>query len=1296
MTGKAEDGSVTLLHISDLQFGYRHRFGNLAAGDPDAEFDSLFGRLREDLTALADQGMRPEVIVVSGDLAEKGQLKEYEDAHEFLVRLCDTLALPRRRVVLVPGNHDVNWKLCEAYFLQEEASEGKPRVPYWPKWSPYAQMFDEFFSEHADITFTEEEPWSFWELSDLKLVVAGLNSTYLESHRKGDHFGHVGERQLRAIADRLGEYQKCGWFRLGVVHHNVSRGPVNDDENLRDAELLGELLGPSLNLLLHGHTHSSGMSWLGQEGLPVISTGSAALSAEARPGEVPNQFQLVRLEAGGLTRWTRSYAPERRRWIADPRSSQDGNDWRVKYEISFASTGATFNRSENGPEREPSSPEPDAPRADTTAVAAGDPAKWYMERLAAPRQTVFNEVSEALRNDGSGILITGPEGAGKTCLLEALLSRHRDDKDLNLVPVRLEGQTDPQQALGLALQFRFGGSFVPDGNAVLDSLPPALPSGTVLLVDNANTRNATDAVCWIREHFRAVPTVVTSRTGDTSQFPGFVPIKLGTIGERDAREILQEFELEAAITQEVIARAGGNPQALRQQAAAARAKSPTDREPIESMKWPRSARRSLWLIAMLPCSILSYELLEEVGGFDQTALDMIEDYAVGEAVLRGEYESRYLSVHPQLARFCRETVMPKVQPKDSNELIADAVSYYVRWLDGGPPVEAIDAAYDNLMYLLGNAQVADDLRADLAVALIGDSLDDPTGYMPSRGLVHMLREPDLRNLLEETAQEVGSLRAGPIFKNLGLFIYRANEVGAEYLLRKAKDAYDNVGDERGSASVDWLLGCAAEDSGNGEEAADLFRESRTNSTDPEIHALSYHFEGRAKYHWEDFEAARRSFEQVKTKMGEFKPDVQLKINRGLAYVKLAQAEDGDYEAVETELVELRNQAKKNSLPREAARCTRHIGKAQLARGDLEGATQSLESARADFRQLGDLRGLGATLCDLATALRRRKKYYEAATRAKESLDIARGKDDITFPMKSPIGVARAEIELAEIKRSNQSRDHIDDHLRRACNIFEGIGHPQAAIVAEQLGFARRDAPFQQVKGVVFDLVDTLAVVSPRAYEDAKKEISKRLGVDHALFKEAWARSRKKASREAKWSARERIKWVAEELKHELSNKALDDLAEKEAEIWTQSVTIDDSAIKTLRVLKENGLKVALVTNGSSAMLELPGRLKLKEHLDVSLLSCEVESLKPEAGIYEEAVKAIGLKAKDCMYVGDGSDRELEGAIAVGMFAVRMIGHRDQRPHYTNRDSLDWHATVTSLDELLVRMGLADPEELNDD
>src|SRR5262249_13002964 len=195
--------------------------------------DSLFARLHEDLAKLADaRGLWPDLVVVTGDLAETGMGSEFDQVVEFLERLVEAVDVPRHRVAVVPGNHDVNRIACQASFLNEQATGQQPVPPYWPKWRHYAAAFEHFYGSGtwsgggARPLFAPEQPWTLFEMADLRVVVAGLNSTMAESHRDTDHYGWVGEDQLRWFTERLRRYRNEGWLVLGAVHHNAVRGAV--------------------------------------------------------------------------------------------------------------------------------------------------------------------------------------------------------------------------------------------------------------------------------------------------------------------------------------------------------------------------------------------------------------------------------------------------------------------------------------------------------------------------------------------------------------------------------------------------------------------------------------------------------------------------------------------------------------------------------------------------------------------------------------------------------------------------------------------------------------------------------------------------------------------------------------------------------------------------------------------------------------------------------------------------------------------------------------------------------------
>jgi 3',5'-cyclic AMP phosphodiesterase CpdA len=310
---------VTILHVSDTQFGEYHRFGD--------GIDSLASNLIVDLRGLGNEGIPPiELIIFSGDIAEKGLKSEYAQARAFIDGLCAHTGLDYERVVVVPGNHDVNWGLAESYFAACRGDETEPREPYGRKWKHY-QAF--VASLHGEAAFTEDQPYRLHQFEDLRLAVAVLNSNWKETHRKEDHYGWCGKEQLRWFEDQLSSAGDLA--RLAVVHHNARRKATADNENLRDEDDLTEILGPHLDLLLHGHTHQGKEDRL-SDGTLVLATGSTAVTPEWRPAEVPNQYQILRLEPTAITRWGRQW--DGRKWIADPRISRSGNEWRVT--LSFA------------------------------------------------------------------------------------------------------------------------------------------------------------------------------------------------------------------------------------------------------------------------------------------------------------------------------------------------------------------------------------------------------------------------------------------------------------------------------------------------------------------------------------------------------------------------------------------------------------------------------------------------------------------------------------------------------------------------------------------------------------------------------------------------------------------------------------------------------------------------------------------------------------------------------------------------------------------------------------------------
>ncbi|MCP4699666.1 MAG: NACHT domain-containing protein, partial [Gammaproteobacteria bacterium] len=197
----------------------------------------------------------------------------------------------------------------------------------------------------------------------MKIVAAGLNSTMQESHRKKDHHGEVGKIQLQWFAERLEEYKRRGWFRIGTIHHNVRRGAVDDDEHLQDFDLLYDKLRGLLNLLLHGHTHKGDWDVL-EDNVPILAAGSTALQTGQLPHGLSNQYQIIQIEPNLLTRWCRAYAPELKKWIADPRADPDGDNGKYTKTTIFAQAKETLPDGAGTEGEKPKTPDKDERRHD--------------------------------------------------------------------------------------------------------------------------------------------------------------------------------------------------------------------------------------------------------------------------------------------------------------------------------------------------------------------------------------------------------------------------------------------------------------------------------------------------------------------------------------------------------------------------------------------------------------------------------------------------------------------------------------------------------------------------------------------------------------------------------------------------------------------------------------------------------------------------------------------------------------------------------------------------------------------
>jgi 3',5'-cyclic AMP phosphodiesterase CpdA len=238
-----------VLHISDLHFGKEHGFRNHLAKGVDRRLgeESLMEALLDDLAALQIGGGDIAFVAVTGDLTWSGDPHEFENAARMLSELASQLRLHPSQIVVVPGNHDIEWR--DEHGDIDENSELN-----------YSMFCERLYGAAPSDEFARIHRFS----TGAGLVTClALNSCRIE-RRANAGLGFVGRKQLATVAKELAGDSASNELRIALVHHHlVSVNYVEevDWETKRvslmlDAEsVLRYMISLGVRLVLHGHQH---------------------------------------------------------------------------------------------------------------------------------------------------------------------------------------------------------------------------------------------------------------------------------------------------------------------------------------------------------------------------------------------------------------------------------------------------------------------------------------------------------------------------------------------------------------------------------------------------------------------------------------------------------------------------------------------------------------------------------------------------------------------------------------------------------------------------------------------------------------------------------------------------------------------------------------------------------------------------------------------------------------------------------------------------------------------------------
>jgi HAD superfamily hydrolase (TIGR01662 family) len=105
-----------------------------------------------------------------------------------------------------------------------------------------------------------------------------------------------------------------------------------------------------------------------------------------------------------------------------------------------------------------------------------------------------------------------------------------------------------------------------------------------------------------------------------------------------------------------------------------------------------------------------------------------------------------------------------------------------------------------------------------------------------------------------------------------------------------------------------------------------------------------------------------------------------------------------------------------------------------------------------------------------------------------------------------------------------------------------------------------------------------------------------------------------------------------------------------AEYRPESI-VPDEVRETLAQLKESGYIMAVLSNRDKPFVDVLESHRILEFFDFSAAGGEVNSYKPEPGLFEYALKRANITPQEAMYVGDNYFADVVGSRRAGLMPV---------------------------------------------
>lgn len=318
-----EDKSINILHLSDLHL------------ESVSQAQIFRTQLESDLKKELKIG-HLDYLVISGDVSGHSIEMEYSAAFSFVDGFVKHFGLNPDRIIIVPGNHDINWDISESSYeliSKRKLPSGIPAEKcidagdagtavrndekYKERFSQFNNHFYHKIYSNSEYPQNYEQQTQIFERNEDNIFFLGLNSCWQIDH----HFTNrvsINNTALALALEKLQDEKYNHWLKIMVCHH-----PPTGKEMLEDS-FMEQLAVNGFQICLHGHIHESkenSFKYDKNREIRIIGAGTFGASAKEQVPGIPLQYNLLTLnpQNGEMIVHTRKKEKKDGSWSGDAR-----------------------------------------------------------------------------------------------------------------------------------------------------------------------------------------------------------------------------------------------------------------------------------------------------------------------------------------------------------------------------------------------------------------------------------------------------------------------------------------------------------------------------------------------------------------------------------------------------------------------------------------------------------------------------------------------------------------------------------------------------------------------------------------------------------------------------------------------------------------------------------------------------------------------------------------------------------------------------------------------------------------